>query len=533
MEETVNKVPNNQKRSSLTLGTIISYVAILVEIVAGLVYVPWMVNQLGESNYSIYSLAASITAIFTIDFGLSASASKFISKYRSQGDEESANKYSTMIYKMFLFLDGVIMVAFVVFLFIMGLIYKSFTPEQLKQLEIVFAIIGVYTILIFPMQPNGCVYIGNDRYVFSKIINLATKLITIGLIVFGLLRGMSLYGFVMINCGVTIVSRILSTIYLRTSKNLYGNKFLWKFWDKQIFKDILSYCIWQGTCIIMEKLIVYSVPSILGMFSGKDYATAQIAAYQLGLTIDTYVMTFATALNGMFITRLTSMKTNHKSPEEFTNYWIKVGRIQLIFVAVVVIGFFAIGKDFVNVWLRANDSIKDPNLVFYVSILLVAPEIIICTQQIGNTLLIVEDKYKYRALIYAITCVLSIALTCILVVFIENKAIGCILAALATCIARTIGLGLGSVIIFKKQLKLNVKKFYIKTYLVNILQFLVVFALGFGINLLLPSNSYLYILIKAVIISVIYLIVVWLFVLNKFEKEYLFASIKKLFHKKG
>ena len=65
MEETVNKVPNNQKRSSLTLGTIISYVAILVEIVAGLVYVPWMVNQLGESNYSIYSLAASITALKT------------------------------------------------------------------------------------------------------------------------------------------------------------------------------------------------------------------------------------------------------------------------------------------------------------------------------------------------------------------------------------------------------------------------------------------------------------------------------------
>lgn len=521
----------NNKRSSLTIGTIISYVAIIVEILAGLFYIPWMVKQLGEANYSIYALATSITAMFTVDFGLSAAASKFISKYRSLGDQETANKYSTMIYKLFFIIDGILMVAFVIFLSIIGLIYNSFTPEELQSLKVVFAIIGLYTIVIFPTQPNGCIYIGNDRYVLSKMINLITKLVTIAIIIFGLINGMSLYGFVIVNCAVSIVSRLLSSIYLMSSKKLYGNKIMWKFWDKHIFFDIMTYSLWQGICIIMEKLIVYSIPSILGILCGEEFGKSQIAMYQLALTIDTYVMTFATALNGMFITRLTAMKTENKSSEQFTNYWIRIGRIQLIFVAIVVIGYFALGNDFVHIWLKNNDQIQSPTTVFIVSIFLVVPEIMLCTQQIGNTLLIVEDKYKYRALIYTITSATSIILTSLLVGLSKDKSIACILAAISACVARILGLGLGSIIIFKRQLHLNTGKFYIQTYLKNILQFLLVLGLGILTNYLLPDNSWLYLFAKIAIVALIYLLVTWFLILNKFEKDYIGAIIKKIFNK--
>lgn len=508
----------NIKHSNLKIGTIVSYASIIIEIVAGFFYVPWMVKQLGSSSYGIYSLAVSITTILSVDLGLTAAASKFIAKYRAEGNIEKANNLSSIIMKLFLIVDVIILVILLVVFALIDTSFSSrFTPDELKSFKVVFAIVGLYTILVFPTAPIGGFLNGNDRFTLLKIITLGTRLATIGLIVIGLLLGFGLYGFVIINCAVTVVSRIVQyAIFIKT--NNYGNKITLKYWNKSEFKDVLHYVGWTALSVLSEKLIVYSVPYILGIFCGTD----QISIFQIGLTIDTYLVTMSTAVDGFFIARLSKMDADNKD-FDFTKYWIKVGRFQIAITLLFVLGFVIIGRGFVEMWMDGNEVVNSSSS-YYVALFLMVPYILISTQQIGNTVLIIKDKVKYRAIGYVISSVLCVVLATLSVMIWRDSA--AIVAAISILIGRT-SFAIYSLFIFSKKINLNILAFLKETYVTMIPVAYAVFAIGYKIDAILPSNKWIYIIFKAVIIAVLYGFCLFFFWFKKEEKEYIFSFVKR------
>lgn len=55
-------MPVNQ----LKAGVVLNYVSIVLNMVIGLIYTPFMLRKLGQSEYGLYSLAASIIAYLTV-----------------------------------------------------------------------------------------------------------------------------------------------------------------------------------------------------------------------------------------------------------------------------------------------------------------------------------------------------------------------------------------------------------------------------------------------------------------------------------
>lgn len=75
------------KLSNIGKGAIISYIAIFLNIAISFLNTPWMLKQIGVSDYGLYSLILSFLSYFTIDFGLSSAIARFIAKYRAEGDD--------------------------------------------------------------------------------------------------------------------------------------------------------------------------------------------------------------------------------------------------------------------------------------------------------------------------------------------------------------------------------------------------------------------------------------------------------------
>ena len=65
----------------LKLGALMSYVAIAINIVTGLLYTPWMIHSIGRENFGLYTLAMSVISLFVFDFGLSSAVTRFIAMY--------------------------------------------------------------------------------------------------------------------------------------------------------------------------------------------------------------------------------------------------------------------------------------------------------------------------------------------------------------------------------------------------------------------------------------------------------------------
>ena len=104
----------------IKIGAIISYISIVVNIVAGLLYTPWMIDKIGESDYGLYTLANSLITLFLIDFGLSAAVSRYLATYRAEGKEEAANRFLGAVYKLYLIIDSVIFLLLIILFFFFG-----------------------------------------------------------------------------------------------------------------------------------------------------------------------------------------------------------------------------------------------------------------------------------------------------------------------------------------------------------------------------------------------------------------------------
>ena len=138
------------KVSQIKLGAIISYIALILNIGLGLVYTPWMKDVIGIDNHGLYTLATSLISIFMLDFGLGSAVSRFVSKYRAEGNQEKVNNIIGIIYKLYFAIDIIIVAVLAVIYFLIGVIYRGLSADQIEQFKILYLIVAGFNIISFP-----------------------------------------------------------------------------------------------------------------------------------------------------------------------------------------------------------------------------------------------------------------------------------------------------------------------------------------------------------------------------------------------
>ena len=72
--------------NQLKTGAALNYVVILLNIAVGLLYTPYMLRMMGQSEYGLYSLVASVISYLTVlDLGLGNAVIRYTAKYRAEG----------------------------------------------------------------------------------------------------------------------------------------------------------------------------------------------------------------------------------------------------------------------------------------------------------------------------------------------------------------------------------------------------------------------------------------------------------------
>ena len=100
------------KERQLSIGACISYIAIGINIIAGLFFTPLLIDAIGENQYALYTLSTSFISLFLVDFGLSSATSSYISKFRANNEEEKIADFLGVIYKLYFFITIIIAIVF-------------------------------------------------------------------------------------------------------------------------------------------------------------------------------------------------------------------------------------------------------------------------------------------------------------------------------------------------------------------------------------------------------------------------------------
>ena len=80
-------------------GAILSYLSIIVNTIVQLLYTPFLIHSLGQSEYGLYSIVSQLIGYLTVlDLGFGNAIVVYGSKYHERKEYEKENK----LYGMFL-----------------------------------------------------------------------------------------------------------------------------------------------------------------------------------------------------------------------------------------------------------------------------------------------------------------------------------------------------------------------------------------------------------------------------------------------
>lgn len=182
------------------------YLSIAVEMVIGLLLLPFNLKHLGESNYGLWVLLGSVTVHFSLfELGNGGAMVKFMAQYRALNNPRAINEIASSMFVVFAAIGAAS------YALIAGLALNlehvfHLSAAQAAVGQWILLIIGLHITLNFPMSVYGGVTSGFQRYDINNAVAIVTTIVAALVNVVVVLSGGSLILLVASTTGVRLLA---------------------------------------------------------------------------------------------------------------------------------------------------------------------------------------------------------------------------------------------------------------------------------------------------------------------------------------
>ena len=493
-------------------GAILSYVSIIVSTLVQLLYTPFLISKLGQSEYGLYSLINSIIGYLTVlDLGFGNAIIVYTAKYRAQGKYEEEKKLHGM-FKIVFRIIGLIagFIGLILFFNVNNLFGNTMTPLELRGAKIMMLILAFNLMITFQFSIYSSIISAYEKFTYQKIMAILNTLMKPLLMIPLLLMG---YKAIAMTIIITIVNvSILISNYLFCKKKL-NIKIKFMGFDKQTFKTILGYSIFIFLGVIVDKANWSVDQFVLGSVSG----TIAVSLYSAASTINHMFINLSTAISSVLLPKMSKMIAKKASNEEITNEFIKVGRIQYLIVFLMASGLTLFGKEFFIAWVGKKFITS-----YYIAIILIIPLCLPLIQNLGISIMQAKNMHKFRSIVLFLIAIANVAISIPLA-----KLYGGIGSAIGTSLSLIVGNVFIMNIYYYKKVGIDVLKFW-KEILKMSICFIIPIIIILPIIHFITLHGYKHVIIFGCIYTFIYGIICYTIVMNQYEKNIINKALKKL-----
>ena len=484
-------------------GAILNYVIIGLNTIVGLAYTPYMLRCLGQNEYGLYSLVASVIAYLTIlDFGFGNAIIRYTAKYRAEGKWQAQWE----MFGMFLIVYSII--GLVAFCGGLGLYYnvdalfdRTMSMSELNQARIMMILLTCNLAFTFPLSIFGSIISAYENFVFQRIINILRIILSTGVLILVLAVGYKAVALVVVQTSFNLLTLIINFIYCK--KELKIRIIFGKF-DLPFVKEISIYSFWIFLNAIMDKIYWGTGQFVLGAVSG----TIAVAVFSVAILFQQMYMQFSTSIASVLLPKVTAMVTTEKDDRRISELFIKTGRLQCLIMTFILSGFIVFGQGFIDIWAGDGYSVSYViALIFFVALFI--PLI----QNTGITILQARNQMKFRSLLYLVISIVSLAFQ-----IWFAKVWGELGCALAIGIALIIGQGIIMNFHYHHKQKIDIRKFWseitkmmVAPILLTGFWLLVSYKVNFSDPVILTTGI--------AIFSLMFITITWKFSMNNYERQ--------------
>lgn len=491
-------------------GAALNYVIIGLNILTGLLYTPYMLRCLGQNEYGLYSLVASVIAYLTLlDFGFGSAIVRYTAKIRATGTKKDEWELYGMFVSGYAIIGIVVTIAGLFLYFNVDRMFdQTMTPDELSRARIMMALLVANLAVTFPFSVFGSIITAYERFVFQRVLSIARILLSTVVLVAVLALGYKAIALVIVQTVFSVGTLLANLLYCRYRLHI---KILFRRYNLALFKEIMIFSWWNFLGAIVDRIYWGSGQFILGIYCG----TVAVAVFSVGIMLMNLYMSMSTSFNNVLLPRITVLATQKGKDEEISNLFIKTGRLQFCVLALILSGFIVFGQQFLHLW--AGDGYSDTytiSLLFFVA--LVCPLI----QNVGITILLARGQQKFRSLTY-----LFIALASLGAQIWATPRYGAVGCACAIAITLFIGQWLIMNVYYRIKQRLSIGIFWKQIASMSIIP-LIITAIGYFATRHLAIDSWYTFSAGILVFLAVYLPFFWLFSMNNYERTSILSPIQ-------
>ena len=293
------------------LGAILSYVSIIASTLIQLLYTPFLIRQLGQSEYGLYSLVNSIVGYLTVlDLGFGNAIVVYTSKYRAQKKYEEEKKLHGMFALIFTIIGLIAgVIGLILYFNVDNLFGNTMTSLELHKAKIMMLILTFNLVISFVFSIYSSILNAYEKFVYQKILSILGTILKPLIMIPLLFMGLKSVTMVIVITLVNVLILLSNYLYCRRKLKI---KIKFCGIDKVLLKIVFGYSIWLFLGSIVDR-VNWSVDQvILGVVSG----TAAVSVYSVATTFNNLFINLSTAISNVMLPKMTKLISHNVSKKK-------------------------------------------------------------------------------------------------------------------------------------------------------------------------------------------------------------------------
>ena len=505
-------MPVNQ----LKAGVVLNYVVIFLNTIVGLLYTPYMLRMMGQSEYGLYSLVASVIAYLTVlDLGFGNAIVRYTAKFRAEKKTEEQYEMFGMFFLLYLVIGIIAFGIGLGFYFNVGTLFgNTMTAVELGRARIMMLLLVANLAFTFPMSIWGSIIQAYEDFVFQKSLNIFRIILNTAVMICLLHFGYKAVAMVVAQTIFNVLTLVINFIYCRRKLNIHIY-FRFKHFHWGFLKEVAIYSFWIFLNAIMDRVYWSTGQFVLGAMVG----TVAVAVFAIAIQLEGMYMQFSTAISSVFLPKVTAMVATNRSRKEISDLFIRTGRIQYIVLAYILSGFIIFGRQFIELWAGAGYTDA-----YIISLLFFIPLTVPLIQNLGITILQARNEMKFRSVLYIIIALVSLAMQIVLTRYFGG--IGC---AMGVSGALVVGQILIMNVYYRRRQDLDIKTFWKEISKMSIIPIVLIFSSMLVIRHFFALDSWGKLILGIAAFSLVYIPLFFRFSMTDEERNLFISMFHKIF----
>lgn len=487
--------------SQRKIGVFLSYINIIAKNVVMFFYTPFLLSQVGQSQYGLFQMTNSVIASLSIlSLGLSSAYIKFYMIYKTNEEQKKINQLNGLYMVMFTIIAIIALIIGLILAFTSKHIFSlSMSNSEIQLTKKLMIILAFNLALTFPSSVFDSNIMVNEQFKFQQFRQLLqtilVPLIAVPLIYFG----MNVLAIGMTTALVTLLFLILNMRYCITKLHM---KFEFKALSFGAIKPLLAF----SSFIVLNQIVDMITNNGPSFILGITLGAREVAIFSIAVQIRNLFIMLSTSVSSVFIPKVNEVVNTSKDTEDLTSIMIRVGRVQMSVLLFIFGGFIILGQSFIEIW-AGKENLK----AYYLIIAMVFPGIVPWSQNIGIEIQRAMNMHVFRSVAFSIFAIFNLIITYLATLWlgIDGSVFGYIISV-------TIANGILMNAYYQIKMHLNMKRFWGNVLQVSIPFFIVTIILKIVSNYYV-INSISVFLAYGIIYSVAYFFIYRFFIADDFE----------------